>query len=312
MRQSRAFTLIELLVVIAIIAILAAILFPVFAQAKLSAKKTVDLSNQKQIGLAALMYSTDNDDFFPRNDYRVPTRQTWAPITFAEAEAPYIKNGAVNVTWVMLNGTSGPISQDGIWNSPGQPPNTRYGYATNGGLFPSAQYWSQNGGPGDPFIDQYPNGDATGVAAVPSTSQSQLPHSATTLMMTTVGIVIPWADGNVYMEPTEWWWAGAGAQIPGATIPPAWDGDNTALPDWSGSLTGVGPYDTLPRFRFAGPSTNAVYGDGHAKSRHKGALGWCTDMYFSGGYLDSWAGGAPWDDSWAFNPGESCAGYSQE
>ena len=58
----RAFTLIELLVVIAIIAILAAILFPVFAQAKVAAKKTNDLSQSKQQALASLMYSGDVDD----------------------------------------------------------------------------------------------------------------------------------------------------------------------------------------------------------------------------------------------------------
>jgi prepilin-type N-terminal cleavage/methylation domain-containing protein/prepilin-type processing-associated H-X9-DG protein len=57
-----AFTLIELLVVIAIIAILAAILFPVFAQAKLAAKKTNDLSQLKQLALGTLMYDGDYDD----------------------------------------------------------------------------------------------------------------------------------------------------------------------------------------------------------------------------------------------------------
>ena len=63
--QKRAFTLIELLVVIAIIAILAAILFPVFAQAKVAAKKTVSLSNMKQLGTATNIYLSDSDDVFP-------------------------------------------------------------------------------------------------------------------------------------------------------------------------------------------------------------------------------------------------------
>lgn len=60
--RRKAFTLIELLVVIAIIAILAAILFPVFAQAKEAAKKTQSLSNAKQIGLSGLMYLDASDD----------------------------------------------------------------------------------------------------------------------------------------------------------------------------------------------------------------------------------------------------------
>jgi prepilin-type N-terminal cleavage/methylation domain-containing protein len=63
--RKRAFTLIELLVVIAIIAILAAILFPVFAQAKLAAKKISSLSNGKQITLGTLMYANDYDDRYP-------------------------------------------------------------------------------------------------------------------------------------------------------------------------------------------------------------------------------------------------------
>ena len=65
MTHKKAFTLIELLVVIAIIAILAAILFPVFAQAKMAAKKTQALSNHKQMGTSAAIYTADYDDTFP-------------------------------------------------------------------------------------------------------------------------------------------------------------------------------------------------------------------------------------------------------
>jgi prepilin-type N-terminal cleavage/methylation domain-containing protein len=63
--NKQAFTLIELLVVIAIIAILAAILFPVFAQAKQQAKATASLSNAKQIGTALQIYINDADDTYP-------------------------------------------------------------------------------------------------------------------------------------------------------------------------------------------------------------------------------------------------------
>lgn len=68
----RGFTLIELLVVIAIIAILAAILFPVFAQARESARKTSSLSNVKQIGLGAMMYVQDYDEMYPCNSWDTP------------------------------------------------------------------------------------------------------------------------------------------------------------------------------------------------------------------------------------------------
>ncbi len=78
--RHRAFTLIELLVVIAIIAILAAILFPVFAQAKESAKITAVLSQSKQTGTAMIMYGSDNDDNFPLAMGRRPavSGSTWA------------------------------------------------------------------------------------------------------------------------------------------------------------------------------------------------------------------------------------------
>ncbi len=65
LRSRRGFTLIELLVVIAIIAILAAILFPVFARARAAARKTTGISNLKQIGLGTMMYIQDYDERFP-------------------------------------------------------------------------------------------------------------------------------------------------------------------------------------------------------------------------------------------------------
>src|SRR5690349_6011355 len=138
--MKKAFTLIELLVVIAIIAILAAILFPVFAQAKLAAKKSADLSNQKQISLGAIMYCSDYDDFFARGDYRLKgIRQTWAPMTWRELTGPYIKNGISTYTWVNVDGNSGPLADKAIWQPPTVPDNMRYSYAVHFGIFPSAQ-----------------------------------------------------------------------------------------------------------------------------------------------------------------------------
>lgn len=70
--MKRAFTLIELLVVIAIIAILAAILFPVFAQAKEAAKKSSCISNLKQLGTGFALYEGDNDDALPNAFFGPP------------------------------------------------------------------------------------------------------------------------------------------------------------------------------------------------------------------------------------------------
>lgn len=76
--MKKAFTLIELLVVIAIIAILAAILFPVFAQAKNAAYKASDLSNQKQHATGTLLYSGDYDDtFFPQSGKNCEDNDAW-------------------------------------------------------------------------------------------------------------------------------------------------------------------------------------------------------------------------------------------
>lgn len=93
--RKAAFTLIELLVVIAIIAILAAILFPVFAQAKEAAKKTQCLSNKKQVATSTLIYAADYDDYFPMSAYfMAPQAPDPRPRIFSvyDAVQPYLKN----------------------------------------------------------------------------------------------------------------------------------------------------------------------------------------------------------------------------
>jgi len=97
--MKRAFTLIELLVVISIIAILAAILFPVFAQAKQAAKGAVSLSNDKQLGLAYFMYEGDSDDMAPMSiswegDGQVSFLGCPANLS-AMTTMPYMKNGDI-------------------------------------------------------------------------------------------------------------------------------------------------------------------------------------------------------------------------
>jgi prepilin-type N-terminal cleavage/methylation domain-containing protein/prepilin-type processing-associated H-X9-DG protein len=126
-RRLGAFTLIELLVVIAIIAILAAILFPVFAQAKATAKKSVSLSNQKQIGLATMMYAGDYDDFLPETGWDGPCSQPsdshdltsgsvhdryWSGVyAFPLANQPYMKNMGI------LDDAADP--DKGVWGKEG-------------------------------------------------------------------------------------------------------------------------------------------------------------------------------------------------
>ena len=86
--RRQAFTLIELLVVIAIIAVLAAILFPVFAQARDKARQASCLSNTRQIGSAVMMYAQDHDEGLPPWWTSTPTGYAYWHVHLK----PYVKN----------------------------------------------------------------------------------------------------------------------------------------------------------------------------------------------------------------------------
>ena len=140
----RAFTLIELLVVIAIIAILAAILFPVFAQAREKARQTSCLSNLKQLGLGFMMYASDNDGNFPAPITNLgsgkgaipPTWVTGDPKAIAGASFtdsggifPYIKqrgNGGTSNVYACADAVHGNAAQSGVAPSYSSPPGQNY------------------------------------------------------------------------------------------------------------------------------------------------------------------------------------------
>jgi prepilin-type N-terminal cleavage/methylation domain-containing protein/prepilin-type processing-associated H-X9-DG protein len=161
LHRHRGFTLIELLVVIAIIAILAAILFPVFAQAREKARSTACLSNMKQIGNALMMYAQDYDEkttwFFNAGSAdaaKDPLAGYWYQLLL-----PYTKN--VQVFICPSVGTRGPATDFPSWPycTPDQKPYPnlrRCGYGFNFGHV--------NYGGGDPYFR--PSGETKSLAAI--------------------------------------------------------------------------------------------------------------------------------------------------
>jgi len=129
----KAFTLIELLVVIAIIAILAAILFPVFAQAKEAAKKTQTLNNIKQLAVSSLIYVSDYDDTFPLGMLSGGTGTTgWRITRVAPVPADWCATYATAVSSIRpdyngnaMNAVFPYVKAFGLYSAAGQPTTRR-------------------------------------------------------------------------------------------------------------------------------------------------------------------------------------------
>lgn len=243
--KSKGFTLIELLVVIAIIAILAAILFPVFAQAKVSAKTVVCMSNFRQLGLAHRMYQSDNDDVWcpnvvSANDVGFAPQRTW--IGFDNNNAPlyggFYGNVTMQATHPVHAGLIDPyLKSEGVKHCPAMPDGWQTTYAMNffnPGTYSS--YYSVNPaasgneyGPGAKTYNFAPDGSiyTTGI------SDTEMDRPAQTLVAWEHE---SWAPMCNFLQPSNWY--------------------------------GGPPNDQSLRLHFHflhRDAANAIWGDGHAK-----------------------------------------------
>lgn len=228
-RSKNGFTLIELLVVIAIIAILAAILFPVFAQAREKARQTSCLSNHKQLATAIMMYAQDYDEQYPNG-----LQQDWWMDTWVRTTQPYVKNFQVYR-----------CPSDSVAANPSYAPwaGIRVSYATNGLMKWDGSHWSVFGVMG---LSQSWMGTV-------SQSLASVNRPADTIMLAEKhngGNTSDWGPGCMFTGLNWWDWAGEG-EIP--------NGNNLATAAFPN-----GP-DGAVTAKHSGQA-NFAFADGHAKS----------------------------------------------
>jgi prepilin-type N-terminal cleavage/methylation domain-containing protein/prepilin-type processing-associated H-X9-DG protein len=304
--KMRAFTLIELLVVIAIIAILAAILFPVFAKVREKARQTMCLSNEKQIGLAVIQYNNDYDEAFPLGQTIQTNQQAnpgggiddWTVEIF-----PYIEAG--NVAGVKAASGNNPGNPNGfgvvngVFNCPSFP------LEPGDGRVESWQYH-----PLENIFMDYGNDPSSSPAPRP-TSLNDLDHPSAQIMIYEGGLQGPnglvagWTNGGSGESPdipTECWIGWNNCDVPGVGDAQGGNGpglsllsdcDNFTNSTWAalhwwngvaGEMCG-----SFPRYRHNG-YCNVLYCDGHAKALGKGALNYDDNIWIP----KLQAGGVPW------------------
>jgi prepilin-type N-terminal cleavage/methylation domain-containing protein len=262
--MKRAFTLIELLVVIAIIAILAAILFPVFAQAKAAAKKTSALSNVKQSALGIIMYQGDYDDTFPigsPDDWEHYQKAdgvitTTAITGWALTTKPYIKNiGVLRDPGDSLNNPLADGYVQGRLASGGDA--VYISFASNGWMNAQAPDW-QWGMWG--VIGMYQNW----MGGPKTATSSTVTNSADTVMLASrYGSTDVWGPDSFFAGVSWWDGTGYGGLVPDGTR----DGTPYTVKTWAGK---EGTFNKNNRFG----GVSAIYADkalfswadGHASS----------------------------------------------
>ncbi len=263
MRRNQAFTLIELLVVIAIIAILAAILFPVFAQAKAAAKNITVVSNMKQISTAMTLYTADYDDKYSMAGTMNGNGASWGTGACTPAFGcpgwdtvifPYMKN---------LQLFESPFDRTpAYWRNAGNP-SAKRSFRVAGNVIPG---WAG--------VNTWDGNDYGWY----SKSQTQLPEPAGTILVTeqrdTAPLECNWWIGAASQECGVWW--ARSANTLANDDPVAWNGETRAAFQYTSGI------DFTNRNQ-----ANYVFADGHVKNHGKG--------YLFPGYEQRRAAGQPVD-----------------